>query len=143
MGPTLHPVLTSHSDEPPTPSPEDGDLGPHLVLRDLPDLRGWYQQFKNNHMQARFKMDIPQVFNADGSLLLLTEYRNSIPDGTLVVATGLMKMWAQSVSYQPLCLLTFLLQGTTLSALTKVTVVPTSLYSNGSVLLEKGWLIWT
>jgi len=37
-------------------------------------------------------MDLPQVFDANGNLVLPTNYRDSIPDGTLVAAFGSMKM---------------------------------------------------
>ena len=141
--PSSYRTLTRHQDEPPTPSPEDGNSVPRLTVRDLPDPLNRYESFKTNAIQSGYEMDIPQVLDSNGNLVLPTEYKDCIPEGTLIAATGSMKMWARSIFCRPLSLLTFVLKGTTSSLRKDPTVVPTCLSSNESESLEMGWLLQT
>ena len=91
---TLHLILTCHyqSDEPPTPSPEDNNAGPCVTFGSLPDPQNRYRAFKKNLAHCGYEMSFPPVFNADGDLVIPSKYEGVIPDSTVVVVRGTMRM---------------------------------------------------
>lgn len=86
-------------------------------------------------------MSFPPVFNADGDLVIPSEYEGVIPDGTVVVVRGTMRMWAQSLFSQPLQSLTSISQGIISFQLENFVAAPTKLCSNGCRLLEGRWIL--
>ena len=63
-----------------------------MLFGELPDPFGRYQSFKANTTYCGYEMDLPPVFDADGDLVLPPQYRDAIPEGTLVAVRGTMKM---------------------------------------------------
>jgi hypothetical protein len=86
--PYPHLVLIFHLDKPPTPSPENNDPG-RLLLGELPDPENRFSQLSSFHS---YEMMVPPVFDADGELILPADYKDSIPQGTLVAIRGTMRM---------------------------------------------------
>ena len=50
------------------------------------------QLFKRNTPYCGYEMDLLQVFDADGNLVLPPKHRDIIPEGTLVIVRGSIKM---------------------------------------------------
>ena len=62
------------------------------VFYDLPDPQGHYTMLKATQAYRRYEMCIPPVFTADGNTVVPEEYKDKIPNGTLVAVRGKMKM---------------------------------------------------
>ena len=84
-------MLTHHLDKAPTPPPDD-DSTQHLLLSDLPDPLGRYEEVKKNPACCGYEMELPPVFDSDGNIVPPPQYQRVIPDGTLVAVHGSMKM---------------------------------------------------
>ena len=86
---TLTPVGTS------TSSLVDGDpANPRVFFSGLPDPLGRYRALKMNESYSRYEMCVPPVFDAQGIRIPPAQYKTAIPNGTIVVVQGSMKMCA-------------------------------------------------
>lgn len=47
---------------------------------------------KTHHAYRGYEMSVPPVFTADGNIVVLGNYEDVIPNGTLVTVCGKMKM---------------------------------------------------
>jgi len=75
------------------------DASPRVTFGDLPDKLGRYAHLKENESYARYQMCIPPVFDIRNNLVNPLKYRDEIPDGTLVVVRGKLKMWVFYLSH--------------------------------------------
>jgi len=63
------------------------------MLADLPDLGSWYKAVVKSSVLKDAKIDVPLVYNTDGSLIHPGKYHKTIEDGALAVIHGILKVW--------------------------------------------------
>ncbi|KAF9779875.1 hypothetical protein BJ322DRAFT_1113194 [Thelephora terrestris] len=77
-----------------TPSSPDDDEGdPRVLFSDIPDPLGRYRGLKANNAYRRYEMVVPPVFEANGRRVHPSQYKTSIPEGTVIAIRGSMKMY--------------------------------------------------
>ena len=88
---SLHRYLLTRACKDSAPSGGD-NANPHITFGNLFDPSGRYSSLKENAAYRRYQMCVPQVFDVDNNLVKPSQYKDAIPDGTLVTVRGKLKM---------------------------------------------------
>ena len=76
--------LSSDENEPSVPD--------RVLFSELADPKGRYTLLKATQAYLRYEMCVPPVFTDGGDIVVLSNYEEMIPDGTLVAVSGKTKM---------------------------------------------------
>ena len=63
-----------------------------MIFNDIPDPNGRYRNLKANNAYRRYEMIVPPVFEDNGRRVHPSQYKSTIPEGTIVAVRGSMKM---------------------------------------------------
>ena len=67
-------------------------ISPSVTFGDLPDKLGQYTDLRKNESYVCYQMCVPPVFDLNNHLTNPLEYQDKIPNGTLVIVHGNLKM---------------------------------------------------